>query len=216
MEGENKKILDFLNEVLKVKGISIEKLSILTGIHINVLENLLKGNFKKLPAKPYLHGYILKISEVLSLDGNDVWKRFLEENSFLFEEQKRENKKSKKLKLNLSGRIIIWGVVILIVFLILFFRLPYILGKPIIKLEDFKEDLITTSSPNILIKGKLVNGDKVLINGLVIDLDKDNNFQKEISLVPGLNTIKIEASKILGGKIEILKQIFYKKIGGEN
>jgi len=212
-ENENKKITEVLIEAIKAKGITIEKLSELTGVSINIIENLLNNNYKKLPAKPYLHGYLLKISEVLNLDGRKIWKEYSKQINNGSEIKIKETKnilsqQSHFLTLSKSGLVIIFLIFLI---LIIILRLPYILGKPQINLENFSEDLITTSSQNFTLKGKLINGDQLLINGTPITFNKDYSFEQNIVLHPGLNVIQLQASKILGQKTEIKKQIYYEE-----
>ena len=51
----------FFRERIKDRGISLKKLSELTGIAISHLENMVRGNFDDVPSAPYFHGYIIRL-----------------------------------------------------------------------------------------------------------------------------------------------------------
>jgi len=216
-ENENKKITEILIEAIKAKGITIEKLSQLTGVSINIIQNLLGNNYKKLPAKPYLHGYLIKISEVLNLDGKKIWKEYIKQIDNIENIKIAEVKNLKTpFKFSFVKNNLIFIFFIVLILVVIIWRLPFILGKPQINLENFSGDLITTSSESIILKGKLINGDQLLINGSSVALNKDYTFEQSIALHPGLNVIQIQASKILGQKTEIKKQIYYEATGEKN
>ena len=61
----------FFNERLKERGLTLKRLSELSGISVKHLEALAAGQFDNLPPAPYLRGYLLKLGQVLGFDGND-------------------------------------------------------------------------------------------------------------------------------------------------
>lgn len=207
-EGEIKNIAEILLEVMRKKGITPEKLSELSGIHINIINNLLKEKFESLPPAPYLHGYLIKICTILELNGERVWHEFLKNEERIKRAGKEDVLPTSKL---ISKRSRILFVASIFVVIILFFGLiSYILSKPNLKV-NLSPDLITTSTEKIIITGVLKNGDKLLLNGQVINLNENGEFKEEIILKPGFNTFIFEASKILGKTVKITKQVYYEK-----
>ncbi len=81
MENENKNLANLILEALKLKGLNLDKLSQLTGVSERSLALILEERFEKLPSAPYIHGYLLKIAEVLNLDGQKLWQEYLKNNA---------------------------------------------------------------------------------------------------------------------------------------
>jgi len=215
MENKNwGKISDILIEAMKAKNLSAEKISHITGIQINAVENLINDKFEDLPATPYVRGYIIKISEVLGLDGEKIWKEFIKEKKELIQTSKSNTLIKSKPNLKTKKYLILSTFTILII-VVLLIRFPYFAGKPEIIISTLKNDLTTTSTENIEIKGRVINGEKININGEFVDLTKDGEFSYNIKLTPGFNTLNFEASKIKGQKTNVIKQIYYLKAGNE-
>src|SRR3990167_5745078 len=51
----------------------------LTGISKHFLEAILKSEWKKLPAAPYLCGYFKKLEQAFDIETGFLWKKFQEE-----------------------------------------------------------------------------------------------------------------------------------------
>lgn len=204
---ENKSLSVFLGEKLRDKNITLERLSELSGIAIKHLENILKGDAEKLPPAPYLHGYLLKLGELLDFDGNAYWEEWREHSipSSGALDKLPENRFSKKP----AGKYVWAGVAALLIIIYLFFQLPRIIGAPSLYVSSPKSDLTNTTSSQILVSGTLSNAKELSINGEIIPLGDNGAWQKTVSLQSGLNTIEITAKKFLGGETKILKQVFY-------
>lgn len=199
----------FLGEKLRDKNITVEKLSELSGIAIRHLENILKGDAEKLPSIPYLHGYLLKLGDILGFDGKAYWeewrKHAIPSSGAL--DKLPENRFSKKP----VSKYVWLGVAGLIVLVYLGFELPRIVGSPQLYVASPKSDLINTTSGQITVSGTLQNakGLYININGESIPVGDDGSWEKTVSLQPGLNSIEITAKKFLGGENRMVKQVFY-------
>ena len=73
IKKENLDLGNFLFQKRREKGLSLDKLSYLSGIEKEVLENLEKDNWSELLPDIYIRGYLLKIGEVLGVDGEELW-----------------------------------------------------------------------------------------------------------------------------------------------
>ena len=58
----------FFASRLKERGLTVKKLSELSGISQKDLQNLSEGDFDHLPPAPYLRGYTQKLSKILEFD----------------------------------------------------------------------------------------------------------------------------------------------------
>ena len=74
---KQKSFKEFLGEAMEIRGLTIERLSELTGISKRHLSAFIEGDFKKFPPLAYLRGYLMKISEVLRIDGEGTWQASL-------------------------------------------------------------------------------------------------------------------------------------------
>jgi len=210
---ENESLSVFLGERLRDKNITLERLSELSGIAIKHLENILKGDAEKLPPAPYLHGYLLKLGELLDFDGNAYWEEWRKYSipSSGANDKLPENRFSKKP----AAKYVWAAAAVLLVLIYLAFQLPRIIGAPSLYVSFPKNDLTNTTSSQILVSGTLLNAKELSINGEIIPLENNGAWQKEVSLQGGLNTIEIVAKKFLGGETKILKQVFYAASGTE-
>jgi hypothetical protein len=92
--------------------------------------------------------------------------------------------------------------------LIFLFVLSSLSNRPELNL-NLDKNLSTTTDSKIVIKGKLKNGDKLLLNGKFVNLNENGEFSEEIVLQPGFNTFIFEASKFLGKEIKEIRQVYY-------
>ena len=79
MDTEETTLEIFLRDRMKEKGVSLKKLSDITGIAVNHIENMLRGDFEHIPSTPYFRGYLIRIGEVLSFDGEAWWGKIKKE-----------------------------------------------------------------------------------------------------------------------------------------
>jgi len=213
MEPESKKLSEIILEAMRVKNMNIEKLAQLTGVSDRFLENLLEENFSKLPAAPYLRGYLLKISETLNLDGQELWKTYFKNNKNIHRSGSKDMLPANRfLVKGLSKKIIITSLIILfILFFIIYIalRLPAFLAKPSLDLINVPDGL-TVDNPNFTILGKIAPGDQLTINNELVYPTNNGQFEKKVNLQPGFNTFEFRVKRFLGGENIITKLISYR------
>jgi hypothetical protein len=199
-----------LTEVLKDKNISLAKLSELTGISERFLGALVEEKYEKLPPAPYTRNYILKVAEILSLDGQKLWQEY---------QKKTQLKKSglnDRLPLNRFSqkplnKKIVFALIIVILAGYLVFRYNFFLGNPNLSLlgQLAGAGNLTVAEPDIKIEGQIKPGDQLTINRENIFVDENGYFQKNTSLQPGLNIIQFQIKRFLGRETTITKQVLY-------
>lgn len=209
-EEEFKNFANILVEALRTKSLSVEKLSQATGVPENVIGLLINEKFEKLPAAPYVHGYLVKISEALDLDGERVWKEYLSEKNEIRKSGEKDILPSNRFEMPaLNKKIAGIGIVVVLILIYGAIRLPSILGTPAISFGDLSGAITVTKNQNFTIQGTLENGDNLMMNGEAMTVGKDGSFEKAVVLNPGFNTFKFEASKILGKTLSVTKQIYF-------
>jgi len=62
-----------LMDLMKSKGIGPQKLSSVTDVPKRFIDAILQGDLDKLPPRPYIRGYLFKISNTLGADNDALW-----------------------------------------------------------------------------------------------------------------------------------------------
>ncbi len=207
-------LANIIIEALKAKGVSLARLAETTGVPESVLGILLEERYDKLPAAPYVRGYLLKIAGALGLDGERIWSEYLRDRG----EIKRPGvgdvlPQNRFVAGKINKKILAVIVVVLIIFGYIILRLPGFLGAPSFGLGPLPP---TISSPNLSIQGTMNPADQLVLNGEEIYPDKSGRFQTNIVLQPGFNTLNFNVKKLMGQTYTVTKQVFYAAPTGTN
>lgn len=198
-----------MDEALELRNINHEKLSQATGIPERYIWAIQNINIEKLPAAPYVRGYIKKISEMLQLNHDELWELYKKE---------LEHKRSGAYDKLPSNRFAIKHIskstallTLLAILLIIYtlFSLDRLIGEPNLIVASPENSLIATSENPLQITGKLEQKDKLTINGEEVFIGPDGAFSKEYDLQPGLNVIEFKAKRLLGREVTITKRVLY-------
>lgn len=208
---ETKSVAVQINEAMKAKGISLEKLAQLTGISERFLESIIHEQKNKLPSAPYMRGYFSRIASILNLDGDALWKEY----QLAHEENKKPQKIKKAYNINANDwikkatntRTLIAIGVILGILLVVVWRGPAFIGKPTLALENFGDN-ISVSTSTFVVRGKIDPKNQITINDEVVVLDDGGTFEKNFTLTPGFNTFNFKVKGILGKELDITKQVY--------
>ena len=76
---EQKQFHELFREYAEVKGMSTARLAEASGVPERYIEALLNGDYARLPAAPYVHGYLKKIGPFIHVDGEELWRAYKEE-----------------------------------------------------------------------------------------------------------------------------------------
>lgn len=212
MESDARNLSAMLIEAMKIKGFSLEKLAQSTGVSDRFIEYLLGEKFDQLPPAPYAHGYILKIGEVLDLDGERLWREFFKNSKIVRTSGANDalpgNEVYKK-KISKKTAAVIIIVIIALSFII--FRIQSYFGEPYFVLENVTDNMIITEQP-FTIKGRINAKDQIMLNGELVYPNENGVFEKKMQLQPGFNALSFKIKKFLGKEYTIDKQIFYKQV----
>lgn len=201
----------FFAEKLRDRNFTLEKLAEASGISERNLESLLKGDYKNLPAAPYLRGYFIEIGKILDFDGEEIFKKWKEEAQ---SEVKMSGPQDRLPQNRFSRRPIakyFWfGLLGVLILSYLVLQLPRLLGLPEIAVNNPREPRIFYGEEKILISGTVANANEIYINKERVEI-KDGLWEKEVVLFDGLNAIEITAKKFLGGEAKAVREIIYEK-----
>ena len=211
MNPEETPFEQFFAERIKAKGLSLKKLSDITGITPSHLESMLRGDYANIPSAPYFRGYLLRLGKVLDFDGEAWWNRL-----------KGDVKNSGGLDSLPKNRFIksappkyLWAVVVgAIVLMYVIFQFTRIIGKPALALTYPSQNPYTTNVNTITITGTTHDADSLYINDTQqVTLAPDGSWRESVFLGNGLNPFKFTAKKFLGGSTDITEQIWYQAPG---
>jgi hypothetical protein len=198
----------FFASRLKERGLSVKKLSELSGISQKDLQNLSEGDFDNLPPAPYLRGYTIKLSKILEFDPELWWNYFVRIGAV------KASGHEDTLPVNrfaiTKGRR--YGLVVAVIVVVLVYgglRFSKILGRPTLIISEPGEGIARVKESNITVRGTIEDADNLFINGTLVEIKQDGTWQKNVVLEPGLNTVEFRARKLLGRETDALRQILY-------
>lgn len=198
----------FLEERLKEKGITIKKLSEISGISLKHLNALKNDDFPALPPAPYIHGYINKLGGLFGFEPEEWWQRVKISELNIYSPADAPPK-NRFIKLRMQGGGIAAILVFIVVFSVFGFGSPRIFGKPAITIQYPDKNPAIATSKNITLVGMVTLGSQLYINGELVEINNGGLWEKTIVLESGMNPVEIKAKKFLGGETMILQQIIY-------
>ena len=203
----HKDLKTLLDDALELRNVNHEKLAELTGISERYLWAIQNLETEKLPAAPYVRGYLKKISEVLHLNHDELWEMYKKElaqktsgrydtlpaNRFAIRHLSR-----RELFFLGAGALLILYVVI---------NIPRLIGKPNLIISHPAAPLFTVFENTVTLTGQLNQKDKLTINNEEIFVSKNGEFSHVYSLQPGINKIEFKAKRFLGKEVTSVKEV---------
>lgn len=205
---------------IKEHGLTIAKLSELSGIATKHLQNLSAGRLDSLPPAPYLRGYLVKLGHILDFDGEAWLEKFKAHGLIRGSGPNDELPKNRFAREPLNKKI--FGAVIIIIILTYAgFRFSKILGRPIIEITIPENDPTLVQSKDFLAQGKARDTNELYIsvNGggdELVQMEESGSWQKTLLLRPGENTIRVRAKKFLGRETEVVRRIIFEEPAENN
>lgn len=212
-EPHYKDLKTIFDEALSSRNLDCEKLAKLTGIPKHFILALQNLEIKKLPAAPYVKGYLKKIAAILELDDKELWQLYEKElthkTSGAFDKLPANRFAVRGINKK-NAILIIIGVLLLIYFI---FNYKNLFGKPSLEITGPAESAISVENSTYTLTGKISPRDKFTINGAEIFTDQNGNFQFLYNLQPGINSIEFKVKKLLGAEKKEFRQIIFQPSG---
>ncbi len=207
---EHHSLKKFFEERLQSREINLERLAQKTGVAERHIEAILSGDLEKLPAAPYIRGYLMKIAQALDLDVNEVMLTYRQETSLRTSGAKDVLPSNRfRLTSSTNPRLILFsagGALALLVFGFFLFR---VLNRPTLRITVPVLPVTTVTERELVIQGSINAGDKIIIGGDEVPTNARGEFSYPYTLEPGLNTIEFVATKILGRETRMTRQVVY-------
>lgn len=215
MKEKNKNnFSDFFKEKRQSKNISLEKLSEMTKIPLYHLEAIETGRFEKLPPSIYRSGIFKRISKFLEIDESKIIEAYESEtdsssdSGFPIQFSKALTNKKKSYFIITPSKLAAFSGGLLLALLsgYLWYQFNFLVGQPNLAVDPGKD--LVTSDGSILINGKTDGGVDLTVNSERVYVAPNGNFQKNVQLTTGLNTIEVKAVNNLGKTTKIVRQVF--------
>ncbi|MDP3974982.1 MAG: helix-turn-helix domain-containing protein [Candidatus Jorgensenbacteria bacterium] len=207
-EYEERRLSHTIAEAMKVKGLTVTKLSEATGVSERIVELILAERFDELPPAPYVRGYLLKIAEVLGHEGNSLWDAYGKYHAEIRRSGRTDILPENRFALPKISRKLVLGVGLSLLILGFIASRFFWGGRTFIFEVNIPENLVVATSTYAL-EGRVRAGDQLTLNGVSLNLDLDGVFAREWNLVSGFNTLRFVVVRPLEGEREFVKQIFY-------
>ena len=208
---QQKNFQEFFNELMEARGFNISRLSESAGVSERYLTALCEGDFKKMPALPYVRGFVIQATETLGVDGNEIWRVYKDEIAVKIkgEDKLPQNRFAGR---SINKRKVAIGVIVFFAIIYLIWRIDDFLGIPKLEIVYPLEEVITVNASIVKLKGKLsVSRDKLTINNEETFVSSDGWFEKDLTLAVGANVVEFKAKRFLGKEVKMTREIIYQQ-----
>jgi len=203
--ADNEDVIEEIRRLMKAKGIGPTRLSNLTDIPSRFVDAILDGDFDNLPARPYIRGYLFKISNVLGAESDHLWQLY-RASSEARSSGEKDKLPANRFALKRMNRGTVIGITAVVALLLLLaFNFNRIIGRPTIEVSVPE----TTEESVITVTGLINPEDRLTLNDEIIYTDDIGRFEKQVQLEPGLNTLRFRVSRYLGRETDLVEQVFY-------
>ena len=204
-----------LKEEREKKFYTLDEIEKATKIRKELLENLEKDQYQKLPPPTFVQGFIKNYGRFLGLETTKLLAIYRRE----FSEGKNpprilesfsnplDRKKFRLTPAKLVGLAVL--VMIAIFFSYLWFEYRFLTDAPFLEIQEPNSQHVSTSA--ILVSGRTDPEARVSINNQEIQTSIDGRFSQEINLTEGSNTIVITALGKSGKISKVERTVFLKK-----
>jgi hypothetical protein len=194
-----------LVDLMKSKGVGPQKLSSATDVPKRFIDAILQGDLDKLPPRPYIRGYLFKISSALGADSDSLWQVYRSSTETLSSGEKDKLPTNRYAIKRLNPTVIVFGLCALLLIALVGANMNRIIGKPALSVtvpESTDQDVLR-------VDGVINPRDRLTLNGELIYTDEEGNFTKDVQMEFGLNTLEFRVKRYLGRETVLLKQVFY-------
>ena len=211
---------DILSSARDKNNVTLAKMAEITGVSIRYLKAIESGDYRFIPPDVYTIGIIRKYAKHFNLDLENLISIFNEDRGKEIKSSGPKDalpsvrpKAIRRLSITklpfFSFSTIITLIIIGVIGYFLITEIGNFLLPPTINLVTPSQDISTTSSV-ISIEGRVSRSKNLTINQQEVYFDKQGNFQKQLNLNTGVNTLEIKATNLSGTKVtKIERKVVY-------
>lgn len=204
---------EIIQKNLEKKNLTPEEISQKTGVPLKFIFALIDEDFSSFPPPAYLYGYFKKISHFLKINFEENWQILKKDLELAppFVDLLPQNRFASSFKFSdFFLKILKFLPLILMIGTILGFLIyqaKVFFAPPTLKIISPALD-IQTKEETIKVEGFGPPYSYIKINDREVYLGEEGHFSEIISLQPGLNEIRFEATSRSGKKTLITRQIY--------
>ena len=207
--GENKSLKELILERIEQRELTADKVVQMTDIPRHYFDALVREEADKLPAAPYIRGYLQKIAVALELDAHTLWEMYKVEQS---PKASGSNDRLPENRFAIKSKKAGWGwlaVLAVVAIAYLGINAGQLFGKPSLSISQPASETEIVGLADFLASGVIDPKDKILINREEVFVDQSGKFQKSVSLQPGLNTLEFTVKRFLGRETTEVRKVIY-------
>lgn len=169
-----------------------------------------RGEYNKLPSPAYAQGFVRNYASYLGLSKAEItalFKREFDEKNAMkvLPDSMMKTKEFPVERIRIQQSVIAVIIFLFIIFAYLFFQYRAAIIPPYLSITSPQQD--SKTSQDITVTGQTDNNATVTINGEAAMVSNNGNFQKSITLFPGVATISIQAINRFGKETTIQRTI---------
>lgn len=196
----NKTLGEILKSVRQKKKLTLEQVEEETKVRVKYLQALEEGHYELLPSSVYAVGFLVKYTDYLGLNKDDLIKKFSTERGKSYNHAKiMVARRMHEPLFSITPRfIVIVGVAIVLLGLIgyIFYNVHQFTSPPNLEISSPTADQVIKED-TLSIIGKTDSGATLMINGQSVPIDDLGNFHQEVKLNAGLNSFEIRSTNAL-------------------
>lgn len=201
-----------LRSIRRKKKISLEKVEEETKIRLKYLQAIESDNFRSLPSRVYVIGFIRRYSDYLGINPDESVREYKQAfgrspkaTSFAFKSAfatKNRLVVTPKLLVTISAVLLVLAVVIYLAISIARFSKP-----PVI--DIIAPQQTTVEQKDLVIEGKTSDNASIEINNQTVNVDESGNFSQKVELTLGVNIFQIDAKSRIGKQSSKIIKVLY-------
>jgi cytoskeletal protein RodZ len=178
-------------------GYTLEEVSKATKIRVSFLQAIEKGEYKKLPAGTYAHGFVRNYAKFLKLPDYEIlaiFKREYDEEKFIkvLPEGLARNEDFPLYRIKFAQALKVLPLILIALLIYIVFQYRSAIFNPPLDVSYPLENS-TVASQTVSVIGKTDPNATVFVNSGLAVLDKNGNFQKTVRVFPGSVVITVKS-----------------------
>ncbi|TSC76811.1 MAG: hypothetical protein G01um101433_658 [Parcubacteria group bacterium Gr01-1014_33] len=197
-------------------GLSIQDIAREIKISSQYISALEEGNFGFIGARVYARGFLKKMLHLLVVENGEEWfSQFEVEWDIWIKKRDRTSpipgsKKTPRMYLTSRRFFLMLGGAVLAAFLIFAgMQIKNFVGRPALVINE-PRDRSELDRPIVVVKGKTEKESRLTVNGREITIDGSGNFQEEIELANGVNSLEFLAQNRFGKETKEVRHVVVK------
>ena len=199
---------ELLKNARTTQNLTLSQVEKAIKIRASFLKALEEGDYFALPSSAYVRGFVKNYAEFLGLPTESILARLRreldEKNQSLL--PRGVEKEYSQPSIRISAFYLLVGFLLVSFFSYLFFQYRGFLGNPTLEVKSPTQNEIVRDT-TVTVLGRTDPDSSVKINGELVEVSKNGNFQKKLTVFKGNYTLVITAKNRFGRETSITRTI---------